>query len=191
MAERTRTTDLPRIHVRPMELDEVGIRIEYFLGASDEFLTTMGVDRTALPTREAWHAAYVEEYALPLRDRPVVSLVWEVEDEVVGFSTADRIVPGHEAYMHLHLVNAELRGRGLGTRFVRESARTYVELLELARLYCEANAFNTAPHRTVQRAGFRYVLTHHAQPLPINFPQITTRWVIERVDLDLGDPFDR
>ncbi len=82
--------------------------------------------------------------------------------------------------MHLHILNPEFRHKGLGTAFVRESARQYFRALELERLYCEPNAFNSAPNRTLQRAGFRYLFTHEAQPSPMNFLQVTTRWVMER-----------
>jgi RimJ/RimL family protein N-acetyltransferase len=99
---------------------------------------------------------------------------------VVGFSSTDRIDFGNEAFMHLHVVEAGLRSSGLGTQFVRLSAQAYFETLELQRLFCEPNAFNVAPNRTLQRAGFRYLFTHEAQPSSINYLQSTTRWVLDR-----------
>lgn len=82
--------------------------------------------------------------------------------------------------MHLHILTSTHRHGGLGAALVTESAPIYFRVLELERLFCEPNAFNVAPNRTLQRAGFRYLFTHRAQPSPINFPQITTRWVLER-----------
>jgi RimJ/RimL family protein N-acetyltransferase len=99
---------------------------------------------------------------------------------MVGFSSTDRITFGNEAFMHLHVVEAELRSSGLGTQFVMLSAQAYFKVLELRRLFCEPNALNVAPNRTLQRAGFRYLFTHESQPSPINFPQLTTRWVLDR-----------
>ena len=109
-----------------------------------------------------------------------MALIWELDGRAVGFSSADRIVFGEEAFMHLHIVSPELRHQGFGTQYVKESARHYFQTLQLKRLYCEPNAFNVAPNRTLQRAGFRYLFTHEAQPSPINFPQATTRWMIDR-----------
>jgi hypothetical protein len=43
----------------------------------------------------------------------------------------------------------------------------------------EPNAFNAAPNRTLQRAGFRYVKTHMTVPGPLNYHQAVTRWVLE------------
>jgi RimJ/RimL family protein N-acetyltransferase len=166
--------------VREMQLAEVDIRINYFHDASDEYLRLLGVDRLLLPTRESWRAFYREDYARPIRERANYSLVWQQDGQVVGFSSTDRIDFGNEAFMHLHVVKSALRSTGLGTQFVRLSANAYFEALELKRLFCEPNAFNIAPNRTLQRAGFRYLFTHEAQPSSINFPQVTTRWVLER-----------
>ena len=91
------------------------------------------------------------------------SLVWQQNGRVVGFSSTDRIDFGNEAFMHLHVVEAGLRRSGLGTQFVRLSAKAYFETLELHRLFCEPNAFNVAPNRTLQRAGFRYLFTHESR----------------------------
>ncbi len=99
---------------------------------------------------------------------------------MVGFSSRDRIRFGVDAFMHLHLLHAHDRRAGLGAEFVRQSARLYMDVLQLQRLFCEPNAFNVAPNRALQRAGFRYLFTHHAQPSPINFPQVTTRWQLGR-----------
>jgi RimJ/RimL family protein N-acetyltransferase len=163
-----------------MQLDEVGVRIDYFHHSSDEHLVKLGVDRALLPSKEAWRSSYKADYALPIEHRQWVALIWELDGRTVGFSSADRIVFREEAFMHLHIVSPELRHKGFGAEFVKESARCYFQMLQLNRLYCEPNAFNTAPNRTLQRAGFRYLFTHEAQPNPINFLQTTTRWMMER-----------
>lgn len=171
---------LPRLSVREMSRSEAPIRIDYFLGASDEYLLTLGVDRNALPSRDEWLAFYEEDYQRPIRERINYSLIWELDDVIVGFSSTDRIDYGNEAFMHLHIIDPSLRRRGLGVEFVTRSVRHYFDVLDLQRLYCEPNALNIAPNRTLQSAGFRYLFSHEAQPGPINYPQVTTRWVIER-----------
>ena len=59
-------------------------------------------------------------------------------------------------------------------------AERYFSTLALDRLYCQPNAFNVAPNRTLQKAGFRYVQTFIDQPHPMNFRQALTQWVLER-----------
>ena len=167
------------ISVRPLRLDEVDLRINYFHDATDEFLARLGVDRTRLPSPEAWRAWYRDDYARPISERENYAVAWELDGRVVGFCAVDRISFGQEAFLHLHMLGTGDRRRGLGTRFVRLSAHHFVDVLRLQRLFSEPNAFNQAPNRTLQRAGFRYMYTHHATPGPLNHPQPVTRWVLD------------
>jgi RimJ/RimL family protein N-acetyltransferase len=169
-----------QLTVREMRLAEVGIRIDYFHDAPDEHLRTLGVDRALLPTRDAWRAFYEEDFARPVPDRTAYLLAWERDGSIVGFSSADRIVFGEEAFMHLHILSPTMRGNGLGVDFVKQSARIYFQALELERLFSEPNALNVAPNRTLQRAGFCFLFTHETVPGPINFPQLAARWVLDR-----------
>lgn len=169
-----------RLGVRIMELAGVDLRISYFHNASDEHLRRLGVDRALLPEPAAWRRFYEADYARPIADRLNYSLVWELDGRPVGFSSADHIRFGEEAFMHLHILDPDRRGAGSGTEFVKRSAAAYFEVLRLERLYSEPNAFNVAPNRTLQRAGFRYVLSHETTPGPMNLRQVTTRWVLER-----------
>lgn len=166
--------------VRPMRLDEVPFRIAYFHDASDEYLLKLGVDRALMPSREAWLAFYEEDFARPIAERQTYNLAWELDGRLVGFSATDHIEFGEHAFMHLHIIEEPNRRSGLGARFVRLSAEHYLEVLELRRLFCQPNAYNVAPNRTLQRAGFRYVFSAEMAPSKINFPQPITRWVLER-----------
>lgn len=165
--------------MREMRLDEVGIRIGYFHDSSDEHLHLLGVDRARLPSREGWRAWYAQDYARPIAERENYSLVWTLDGHVVGFSSSDRIDFGVEAYMHLHILESDRRHAGLGAQFVRLSAAEYFRVLELQRLFCQPNAYNVAPNRTLQRAGFRYDRTLYTRPSTINFPQPVTRWRLD------------
>lgn len=163
--------------VREMRAEEIGLRIGYFHEADDAYLRMLGVDRALLPAPEQMRRAYLEQMALPVSERSFYVLVWLRHGQPVGFSSLDHIVPGVEAFMHLHVLDPLDRGRGLGTEFVRLSATHYMETFALERLYCEPNACNVAPNRALQRAGFRYCFSHETTPGPINFRQVTTRWV--------------
>jgi len=162
-----------------MELPDFDIRIAYFHQATDEHLNLLGVDRSRLPRPDVWRASFEQNLARPLEERSEYGVVWELDDVLVGFSTADRIRFGDEAHMHLHIIDAERRSGGLGTQFVGLTAVHLCDVLRLERLYCEPNAFNVAPNRTLQRAGFRYVCSHECRPAPINTYQATTIWVYE------------
>ncbi len=166
--------------MRPMVLAEVDVVIDYFHDASPEHLETLGVDPTRLPARHQWRKLYEADFAVPPSSRRSFLVLWERDERPVGFSTADKIRLGDEAYMHLHVLDAADRASGLGVEAVRRSVDIYFETLELERLYCEPNAFNVAPNRTLQKAGFKYLKTHMTVPGPLNYHQAVTRWVIER-----------
>ena len=160
-----------------MQLADFEVRIAYFHQAPDEHLDRLGVDRARLPEPDAWRASFEQNLARPIEDRSEYGLVWEVDGMLVGFSTADQIQFGAEAHMHLHIVDPERRAFGLGTQFVRMTAVHLCEVLQLNHLYCEPNAFNVAPNRTLQKAGFKYVCSRKCRPTPINSYQTTTIWV--------------
>ena len=166
--------------VRPMRLDEVDLRIDYFHDSSDEYLRKLGVDRELLPSRDDWRAYYEEDFARPLAERETYNLAWLLDGRFVGFSSIDHIEPGDHAFMHLHIIEEPRRRSGLGTEFVRLSVDEYFRAFDLQRLFCQPNAFKVAPNRALQRAGFRYVFSEEMRPTVINFPQPITRWVLER-----------
>ena len=168
------------VEVREMLLSEVDIRIRYFHEATDAYLIGLGVDRGLLPQAAAWRAFHEQDYARPVQERENYALVWELDHRPVGFSSLDHIEYGNQGFMHLHIVEPTQRHRGFGTDFVRKSAAIYFDVFALKRVFCEPNALNVAPNRTVQRAGFTYLFSHEAIPGPINFRHVTTRWVLER-----------
>jgi RimJ/RimL family protein N-acetyltransferase len=163
-----------------MQLDEVGVIIDYFHQSTAAHLAMMGVDPAKLPEPATWLQRYTDEYSKPIESRKTILLIWKANGATVGFSTADKIIYGQEAYMHLHVIRPEQRNRGIGTLCVKESAKSYFESLRLQRLYCQPNAFNVAPHRTLQSAGFKYLKTYETVPGLLNCYQAVTLWVLEK-----------
>jgi RimJ/RimL family protein N-acetyltransferase len=163
-----------------MKLAEVGILIDYFHNSTPEHLDTMGVDPTRLLTRTQWREYYAEDYSKPIEKRRTFLVVWKSGATPIGFSSADKIVYGEEARMHLHILNPEHRKAGFGTMCVRQTVEIYFAALKLERLFCEPNAFNIAPNRTMQRVGFKYLKTYYTVPGPLNYHQAVTKWVLER-----------
>jgi RimJ/RimL family protein N-acetyltransferase len=166
--------------VREMTLAETGIIIDYFHDATPEHLEVLGVDPTRLPTLEGWRERFQRQCALPVEKRNALFVIWLSDDRAIGFSTSDKIIYGERASMHLHVTEPDLRNQGIGVECVRRSADLYFEQLKLKRLFCEPNAFNVAPNRTLQKAGFKYLKTHMTVPGPFNLHQAVTRWVMER-----------
>jgi RimJ/RimL family protein N-acetyltransferase len=168
------------LDVREMTLDETNIVIDYFHSSTPEYLEMLGVDPTRLPARAGWASRFRELYALPPAERGNFFVVWRLDGQPIGFSSCDKIVLGSRANMHLHVVVPELRQQGLGVECVRRCVDLYFRELALKQLFCEPNAYNLAPNRTLQKAGFKYLKTYRTVPGPLNYHQAVTRWVIER-----------
>jgi ribosomal protein S18 acetylase RimI-like enzyme len=168
------------LDVRLMTEPETELIIDYFQKATAEHLEILGVDPSRLPaTNEAWKARFRRFFGQPLTERENLQVIWLENGRPVGFSTADKIVFGERANMHLHVVAEGDRRRGIGSACVRQTAEIYFETLRLKQLFCEPNALNVAPNRTLQGAGFKYVKTYMTVPGWINFHQPVTRWVLE------------
>ena len=170
---------MTKLVAREMTLEEAAIIIDYFHGASHDFLKSLGVAPAKLPYRDDWEAFYRAEYQRPIQKRRAILVLWELDGEPIGFSTADKIIFGQEAYMHLHILHPERRRSGYGERFVRETAKIYFDILKIHALYCEPYALNEAPNKTLQKAGFKYIKTYEAIPGPLNFRQPVNRWRLE------------
>ena len=166
--------------VREMTSSEVDLIIEYFLQSTPEHLEMLGVDPTRLLDPESWRERFRQDFVRPIEQRARIAVIWLSGDQPIGFSTSDKIAYGEQANMHLHVIDPERRSQGIGAECVRRSVDIYFERLKLKRLFCEPNAFNVAPNRTLQKAGFKYPKTHMTVPGPLNYHQAVTRWVIER-----------
>ncbi len=166
--------------VRPFVLDDADFVAAYFADADEAFLRSLGVDPAKVPSHEEmWHSlsSYVET---PKEQRTQFLLIWELDGIGVGFSTLDEITIGKQANMHLHVAVSMQRKKGHGAEFVKRSVPIHFEEFDLEVLYCQPYAFNTAPNRTLQKAGFEYLETVEKIPGPLNFHQPVTRWKITR-----------
>ena len=170
---------------RQMTLCETDIVVDYFHGASHEFLKSLGVSPENLPDSDDWRAFYRAEYERPIERRRAILVLWELDGQPIGFSTADKIIFGEQAYMHLHILRPDQRRSGYGTVLVKETAKIYFGVLHIRRLYCEPYARNEAPNKTLRKAGFRYIKTYETTPGPLNFRQPVNRWLLEA---DAPDP---
>ena len=168
---------------RPMLSAEADLIIDYFHNATRAFLQSLGVDQMKLPSRETWRAHYDREFALPIAQRRSFLVLWTLDAAPIGFSTADKIVIGEQAFMHLHIFDSGRRRQGHGAALVRQTARLYFDTLRIEALYCEPYALNVAPNRTLQKAGFKYMMTHECVPGPLNFHQPVNRWLLSRAQL--------
>lgn len=165
-----------QLTVRELQEKDINAITDYWLHSDAEFLKGMGVDLAKLPTRQEWRALLTEQLQTPLPDKKSYCIVWEVEGNAVGHSNINKIVPGQEAFMHLHLWHADVRQKGYGTRLIHLTLPYFFKGYRLKTLYCEPYALNPAANRTLERAGFRPVKEYVTTPGWINFEQPVRLW---------------
>lgn len=169
------------IEIRPFSSrEDYELMVDYFHKGDDLFLRGMGVDRAKLPEKAAWLDALLIDHEQPDNTRDRFYLLWILNGCRVGHSSVNKIAPGNEAYIHLHMWNPELRRSGLGTEFVRRSASFYFERFNLKKLVCEPNAENPAPNRVLEKLGFIFVRRYKTIPTNIAYEQEVNRYELKR-----------
>ena len=70
---------------------------------------------------------------------------------LLGIPISIKISFGKEAAMHLHVWNQTYRVKGLGSTCVWKSLAFYFDRFQLNTLYCEPNADNPGPNKTLKK----------------------------------------
>ncbi len=167
------------LSVREIEHQDIPLIADYWLNSDSDFMKSMGVDLSKLPSRTQWHEMLEAQLAAPIREKQSYATVWLLNGEPVGHCNINKIKFGEEAYMHLHLWQPELRQKGDGVKLAKMSIPYFFEKFELKRLYCEPYALNEAPNKILAKLGFKLVKEHVTIPGYINFEQPVKLWVME------------
>ncbi|HEU0274999.1 MAG TPA: GNAT family protein [Candidatus Udaeobacter sp.] len=174
------------IEVHPFSSrEEYELMVDYFLKADEVFLRGMGVDRLKLPERDKWLDALLTDHQKPDNERDRFYLIWKFGGNRVGHSSINKIVPGTEAFIHLHLWNSQLRRAGLGTEFVRRSANFYFQRFNLKKIVCEPRAENPGPNRVLEKLGFAFIRRYRTIPGFIAYEQEVNRYELRRPNQSL------
>ena len=173
--------------VREMQEKDRELIAGYFLNASEDFLVKMGVDVTKVPPKNEWIQFLSEQLRQAYTEKNSYCIIWQLDDKPVGHSNVNKIIFGKEAYMHLHLWHEGMRQKGTGSAFVKMTLPLYFKNLRLQTLYCEPNALNAAPNKTLEKTGFRFVKNHITTPGWLNFEQPVNLWELNREDFEKMD----
>jgi len=164
------------IKVREVQLKDVDLIVDYWLNSDPDFLVSMGVDLTKLPTRNGLSKMLTEQINTPLKSKKSYALIWELNGKQIGHSNVNGIEFGKQATMHLHLWKNDLRKKGFGTELVKKSLPFYFKELELNNLFCEPYTLNPAPNKTLEKVGFEFEKKYMTIPGSLNFKQEVNRW---------------
>ena len=164
------------LSVREMQPQDIDAIAQYWLNADHTFLTNIGVDLNKLPSKDQLTQMLLSQLNTPIEQRIAYCIIWELDGKSIGHCNTNPTIYGKEAYMHLHLWNASVRRKGLGTALVKMTLPYFFQKLELKKLYCEPYALNPAPNKTLKKIGFEFVKEYRTIPGSLNFEQPVERW---------------
>jgi RimJ/RimL family protein N-acetyltransferase len=175
------------ISVSELQLSELPLLADYWLGSPAAYLESMGVDVQKLPERTAFIAQISAQLALPLAERRSFALVWQLNGQPIGHCNLNPFVFGESGQLHLHIWQAEHRQMGLGLPLLKLSLPVFFDLLQLQQILCEPYALNPAPNALLAKAGFSFVKTYRTTPGSINFEQEVQQWQLLRSDFETSN----
>ncbi len=164
------------LSVREIQKSDIGSITQYWLSADPAFLTGMGVEPAKMPSKEEWITMLSEQLTQSYPEKKSYCMIWLVDSKAIGHCNVNKIKFGEEAYMHLHLWNADGRKKGRGPKLVKMSIPYFFENLELKTIYSEPYALNPAPHKALEKAGFTFVKEFITIPGFLNFEQPVKYW---------------
>jgi [ribosomal protein S5]-alanine N-acetyltransferase len=170
--------------VRESGIDDMEKIVDYFLKSDHDFLTGMGVDVSKLPSKAEWITRLQLNSQLNNERKEFYYISWLSGDKLIGHSNINKIVPSQEAYMHLHLWEADKRQKGMGLKLLKMTLPFYFNSFKLKELFCEPYAKNPAPNRTLEKLGFDFIKYYDTTPGWINLHQTVNRWRLTKEKFD-------
>ena len=162
--------------VREIEARDIELLAAYWLNADKDFLEGMGADINKIPPKEQLRQMLLQQLTQSPEEKQSYAIIWLQDGTAIGHCNINKIIFGQEAYMHLHIWNADTRKKGIGTTLVKMALPYFFEKFHLKNLYSEPYALNPAPNRTLEKAGFQLVKEYITTPGYLNFEQPVKLW---------------
>ena len=105
--------------VREITSNDIKLVTDYWLNASDEYLTKIGVDLSKIPHRQDFTQILKKQISLPYEKKKSYALIWLVDKRPVGHCNLTNITFGKEATMHLHMWHKRNRFKGIGYELLK------------------------------------------------------------------------
>jgi RimJ/RimL family protein N-acetyltransferase len=166
------------LSVREIQKKDIDLLVRYWLESDATHHAGMGVDITKLPDEKAWRMMLSQQLSQAYEKKQSYCIIWQIDDKPIGHSNINKIIFEQEAYMHLHVWDASIRQKGIGTNLVKLALPYFFKNMKLQKLYCEPYALNLAPNKTLEKIGFDFVKEYVTIPGTLNFEQPVKRWVL-------------
>lgn len=162
--------------VREIQKTDIPLIMDYWLTSEKSHLINMGVDPDKIPSPEGLANNLLNQIETPIQQRNSYCIIWQLNGEPVGHSNTNPTDFGNDAFMHLHIWKSNLRKKGMGFQLLKMTLPHFFENLKLKNLYSQPFALNIAPHKTLEKVGFKFVKEYITIPGSINYEQSVKLW---------------
>jgi hypothetical protein len=146
---------MTKLSVRPLIEQDIPFILSYWFDKSDADFNKMGADKTKFPARQQFDEYLHDLCHTPLKKIKTLYMIWLINGNPVGYSALKDITKNKIGAMHLHMWNAENRGKGYGAKLFCMSALQFYEIFKFKLMLCEPKATNPAPNSMLTKIGFK------------------------------------
>ena len=130
-------TDLPTI-------------VDYWLLSTAEYLDFMGVDRELLGSSEEIHGRFAKAIRTGDPNQSAISLGITLNERLVGYTLLNRYSEDVN-YSHWHIIDSNLRRRGLSTALYPFRIKAYFDVAPISRLIHQTRTRNFGVNRMLDK----------------------------------------
>ncbi|PCJ37862.1 MAG: GNAT family N-acetyltransferase [Moraxellaceae bacterium] len=168
------------LSVREIQKEDIPLVADYWVDSDPDYMVSLGVDLNKLPSRVDVERMLNSQINTPFENKQSYALIWLLDNSPIGHCNVNNIEFGKQAYMHLHIWDANNRRKGIGVELVKKSLPYFFDSLNLERLISEPYALNIAPKRTLEKVGFQFEKEYLTIPGSMNFEQNVNRCLLTR-----------
>lgn len=177
---------MAKLSIRPLIESDILHIINYWFAKSNEDLIQMGVDKMKLGSPEDFQTSLAKTICASPGASKYFYMIWLIEGQEVGYASLKDIEKGELATMHLHLWDAQLRGKGYGAQLFCMSVIQFYAMFNFKLILCEPKSTNPMPNRMLTKIGFKQWRTYFAAPADIS---LLTEFNTYVVDLEVAQSF--
>lgn len=143
------------LSIRSLQEEDIPNIVNYWFKNTDENLVRMGVAKSKLTSEIEITQSLKTVCHTPLEKTRSHYMIWFIDDKPVGYNALKDIVQGEIAHMHLHMWNADYRGKGYGAKLFCMAALEFYRMFHLKMILCEPRSSNPMPNKMLTKIGFK------------------------------------
>lgn len=124
--------------------------VDYWLRSPAEHLDFMGVDRQMLGSKEEIHKRFANAVRTGDPNQSAMVLAITLDERLAGYTLLNRYSEDVN-YSHWHIIDSNLRGRGLSTALYPHRIKAYFEIAPISRLIHQTRTRNLGVNRMLDK----------------------------------------